>query len=90
MLHAFSALYTVFLLFSDSNETVAWEPIIDELSHVTSNGEDWLSVEIDGVFYTADSTNVTKEASVYCSSGYFLQDEHDICGMLYNYDVHIC
>ncbi|XP_053397599.1 sushi, von Willebrand factor type A, EGF and pentraxin domain-containing protein 1-like [Mercenaria mercenaria] len=74
---------------------VYWDTVEEELSPITTNGRDWLSVEIDGVTYVADSSNVSKEASVECSNGYFLQDEYDICvgcspGTMYHSGLGYC
>ncbi|XP_060606332.1 neurogenic locus notch homolog protein 1-like [Ruditapes philippinarum] len=63
----------------NNNMTDYWDTIEDSLSPLSTNSGDWLGVVIDGVTYVADTANITKEASLECSSGYFLQDENDIC-----------
>ncbi|XP_045206201.2 sushi, von Willebrand factor type A, EGF and pentraxin domain-containing protein 1-like [Mercenaria mercenaria] len=81
---------------TDNNDTTEyWDTVEEALSPITTNGGDWLSVELDGVRYVADSTNVSKESSVECSNGYFLQDEYDMCvgcspGTMYESGLGYC
>jgi hypothetical protein len=73
----------VFFTLGNINMTEYWDAIEDSLSPLSTNSGDWLTIVIDGVTYVADTANITKGANLECSSGYFLQDEYDICGMFY-------
>ena len=75
----------IFFTLGTHNITEYWDTIEDSLSPFSTNSGDWLTVEIDGVRYVADTSNITKDANLECSTGYFLQDEHDICGIIYLY-----